>query len=154
MKTTKNDQKSGNLKPGQKFFTTVVALAFISFPVVAQDFNNHAVENGQFTILAMETTVYHSDETRSSQTEFNSEAEFSLQIAGLMNVTDYHPNQFAEEEMASEIEMWMNSSSETEETNFYLQIKSLMDCNEYHAAEFVEAEIALETEKWMSSVKF
>jgi len=153
MKTTNNFQKSGNLKTIRKFLLVGAALVFISFSTKAQNFNL-ALDNDRATILALETSVSHSGEIRTSQTAIKTETEFSLQIEGLMNIIDYNPAQFIESEMAHEIERWMNSGTEAEQTNLSLQIESLMNINKYSALEFVEAEIALETERWMTSVKF
>jgi len=153
MKTTNNFQKSGNLKTIRKFLLVGAALVFISFSTKAQNFNL-ALDNDRATILALETSVCHSGEIRNSQTTIKTETEFSFQIEGLMNIIDYKPAQFTEQEMTLEIETWMNSDTETEETNLSLQMEALMNINKYSALEFVEAEIALETEKWMTSVRF
>lgn len=94
-----------------RFSTVVVALAFISFSAVAQDFITLVSDNSQAAILAFETKVPHSGEPANCPTGIEAEAEFSHLIEALMNINEYHAAEFVEAELALETKAWMTAAN-------------------------------------------
>jgi hypothetical protein len=158
MKTTNNSQKSGNWKTIGRALSAILTLALISFTSAAHEFKNQAADSSSETLLVLETSVIHSDESINYEAMIRPETKFSFKIESSMTANEYNAAEFVEPEMTAEIETWVNNTGETEceraETDLSFQAASLTNISEYNATKFVDAEIELEIESWESDAKF
>ena len=171
MKTKNNTQKTANGQVRKMAFrgsVVIFSLVLLSLTVSSQKFWNQYWTNSTYDKLAMFSNEQPSEtknnevannvinaeisaNTNSSTINYAYEpkVEAELEAESALQMEEYNAQEFGENEMAHEIENWMNTSAVTNNgasgSEFALQVE------EYYAQEFVDAEMATENEIWMNT---